>query len=191
MAFPVFLDTCVLYPQNLCDLLLRVAESGVFRPHWSADVLEELERNLSRAVPDAGDGARRRVSAMARAFPEADVEGYESLVDGMACDPKDRHVLAAAVHAGCQVIVTSNLKDFPAEALTPYSVVAVAPDDFMLDQLDLYPRQTLGALVGMSRSSSRPPLTPIQLLGSLARSGLPRFCAEVRRKSPDIGAWPN
>jgi hypothetical protein len=117
MSFPVFLDTCVLYPVTLADLILRIAEAGVFRPHWSADILDELTRNLAD-IPGVGpESAAWRVDAMVAAFPDASVTGYESLVDGMSCREKARHVLAAAVHSDCQVIVTFNLKDFPPESL--------------------------------------------------------------------------
>lgn len=182
MTFPVFFDTCVLYPPTLADLILRVAETGVFTPHWSPDVLIELERNIAKVAPGGSDGAQRRVAAMSRAFPEASVTGYESLVDGMTCDPKDRHVLAAATHSGSQVIVTSNLKDFPPQSLAPHTIDVVSPDDFLLDQLDLYPHQVATALASQSRDSQRPHLTPQLLLDALTRCGVPRFSAEVRRK---------
>lgn len=180
MAFPAFLDTCVLYPAALTDLLLRIAEHEVYRPHWSPDVVAELQRNLAKVV--AEEAARRRIDAMCRAFPEASVTGYESLVDGMTCDPKDRHVLAAATHSGCQVIVTANIKDFPAESLTPYDMTVVTPDDFLLDQLDLYPGAVRSALIGQCQDTRRPQLTRSTLFSSLERAGVPRFVAEARRK---------
>ena len=76
---------------------------------------------------------------MTRSFPGADVTGYESMIGGMTNDPKDRHVLAAAVRADAEAIVTFNLKDFPEAALEPYGITPIHPDDFLLDQLDLYP----------------------------------------------------
>lgn len=104
MAFPAFLDTCVLYGANLNDTLLRIAEEDAFSPQWSPDVVEELCRNLSM-IPNLPAGAAdRRVKAMTDAFPEAMVEGYEPLIPIMTCDPKDRHVLAAAVHSDSQVL---------------------------------------------------------------------------------------
>jgi hypothetical protein len=79
MAFPAFLDTCVLYPAYLCDTLLRLAEAEAYRPLWSADVLAELHRNLvARGLgPDRVD---RRIAQMSRSFPDAVVTGYESLI---------------------------------------------------------------------------------------------------------------
>lgn len=74
---------------------------------------------------------------MRTAFPDARVTGYESLIPAMTNHPKDRHVLAAAARADAAVIVTANLKDFPAAALEPYQIDAVHPDDFLLDQLEL------------------------------------------------------
>ncbi|MBD3781936.1 MAG: PIN domain-containing protein [Micrococcales bacterium] len=188
MSFPVFLDTCVLYPATLADLLLRIAEAGVFRPHWSADVLTELERNLAKITSVSEESARRRVGAMSAAFPDAAVTGYESLIDGMACDPKDRHVLAAAVHSDCQLIVTADLGDFPVASLEPHHLQVVSPDTFLLDQLDLYPHVVLGCLRGQAGDLRRPSLSPLGLLASLERSGAPRFAAEVRRKT-DISRW--
>lgn len=188
MSFPVFIDTCALYPATLADLLLRIAERGAFRLHWSADVLGELGRNLAK-IPSVGEeGAQRRVHAMTRAFPEAAVTGYERLIDAMACDPKDRHVLAAAVHSDCQLIVTFNLRDFPVASLEPHHLAVVLPDEFLLDQLDLYPGIVLSALREQAEDVRRPKLTPLALLASLERSGAPRFAAEVRRKT-DISRW--
>ena len=76
----------------------------------------------------------------------AQVTGYKALIERMACDPKDKHELAAAVRANAEVLVTFNDKHFPELATTPYDVVVVTPDDFLLDQLDLYPGITVGAL---------------------------------------------
>ena len=180
MAFPAFLDTCVLYPVALADVLLRIAEHELYRPHWSPDVVAELERNLAKVV--SADAAGRRVAAMCRAFPEASVTGYESLIDGMICDPKDRHVLAAATHSGCQLIVTANIKDFPQKSLVPHDMTVVTPDDFLLDQLDLYPGAVRSTLIGMCRDTRRPQLTRSILFASLERAGVPRFVAEARRK---------
>lgn len=113
MAFTAFLDTNALYGEYLCDTLLRLAEAGAYRPQWSAGVLEELERNLVEKAGLATESARRRISAMQRAFPDAEVQGYETLIESMTCDAKDRHVLAAAVRGQSEVLVTFNGDDFP------------------------------------------------------------------------------
>ena len=96
MSFPAFLDTCALFGATLNDTLLRIPEERAFRPHWSQDVLDELHRNLAELPSVGASGASNRIEAMKTAFPGSMVEGYEPLLDGMKCDPKDRHVLAAA-----------------------------------------------------------------------------------------------
>ncbi|MFY7067730.1 PIN domain-containing protein [Nocardiopsis changdeensis] len=180
MAFPALLDTCVLYPAYLCDTLLRLASAGTYRPLWSDGILDELRRNvIARGIPE--DRADRRIGQMRRAFPDATVRGHEPMIEGMTNDPKDRHVLAAAVRGGAEVIVTRNIKDFPDSALSPYDLSAVDPDDFLLDQLDLHPGATLGALERQAASYRREPTTVIGVLGLLERTGVPRFAAEVRR----------
>ncbi|MGB7961567.1 MAG: PIN domain-containing protein [Propionicimonas sp.] len=108
--FPAFLDTCVLYSATLRDTVLRIAEERAFRPQWSADVLAELRAALVREAGLEPVRAERVVSQMQRAFPDAEVTDYATLVTAMTCHPKDRHVLAAAVAGGSQVVVTFNAR---------------------------------------------------------------------------------
>lgn len=60
------------------------------------------------------------------------VEGYEYLIPGLSLpDEEDGHVLAAAIRSRSSVIVTFNLKDFPAAMLDEYKVEAQHPDEFI------------------------------------------------------------
>lgn len=69
MGFPIFFDTCVLFGENVNDLVLRLAEERLFIPYWSTGVVNELRANL---VPLIGEErAVRRLSAMEDAFPDA------------------------------------------------------------------------------------------------------------------------
>src|ERR1700735_3806693 len=107
----VILDTCVLAPMPLCDLLLRLAEEpAFFVPRWSADILRELGSTL-RKFSYSDQQAERRLTAMRNAFEDAEVTGYEFLQAAMTNHPKDRHVLAAAVRCSAHVIVSDNKKD--------------------------------------------------------------------------------
>jgi predicted nucleic acid-binding protein len=182
MAFPAFFDTNVLYGAVLCDTLLRLAEQGAFRPHWSADVLAEFQRNLLKIAGLTREQTDHRISQMERAFPDAGVTGYAGLTDKLRCDPKDRHVLAAAIVGGCQVIVTFNTKDFPPESVEEFGIGVVHPDDFLLDQLDLYPRLVEEALSAQAAASHRPEMSYTQLLGRLKRAGIGDFVDEVRHR---------
>ncbi|MEV7526765.1 PIN domain-containing protein [Streptomyces sp. NPDC091371] len=125
----VVLDTCVLYPNYLRDTLLRLAEAEVYEPLWSGGILEELRRNIAERTDELT--AKRLVDVMGSAFPDSSVTGYESLIPAMRNDPKDRHVLAAAVRGHAHALVTLNLRDFPSEAVGPYEIDVLSPDDFL------------------------------------------------------------
>ena len=137
MSFAAFFDTNVLYGAYLTDFILRLAERGAFRPLWSEGVLEELQRNLT--VHHDESAINYRIQTMRDHFPDAMVRGYEPLISGMTNDKKDRHVLAAAVRANAEVLVTFNTKDFPDSSVVLYEIEIVEPDGFLLDQLDLFP----------------------------------------------------
>ncbi len=180
MAFPALLDSCVLLPYQLCDLLLRLAEAELYRPLWSAQILGEVERNLVESFNRTPHQAQRRVQQMQRAFPLACVAGYEDLIPAMTNDRKDRHILAAAVRAGAAVIVTANLKDFPPESLAPYAIEALHPDEFLRDQLDLDPVRTLSCLTEQRAAYTRPNLTMTEFYATLSVT-VPVFSAQAKQ----------
>jgi predicted nucleic acid-binding protein len=181
MAFIVIYDACVLYPAPLRDLLIRVAGIGVVRAHWSDRILDECFRNILANRPDLQPAALERTrELMKKAIADNVVTGFEHLIEGLELpDPDDRHVLAAAVRAGAQAIVTMNLKDFPAAKLRPYGVEAIHPDDFLLDLLDLAPGAIASVVVEQAAGLKRPPRTLEELLGTLRDQGLVRAVAKL------------
>jgi predicted nucleic acid-binding protein len=118
-VFTAFLDANVLVPIALTDTILSCAEQELFVPRWSERVLKEVRRAVLRIVPEMTEARiDYRLATMNAAFPEACVQDYESLVESIHLpDPDDRHVVAAAVRGGADVVVTDNLKHFPAETL--------------------------------------------------------------------------
>ena len=178
--FPVFLDTNAIFGAALSDLFLTLAERGTYRPLWSAGVLHELNDVLCRNDIDPM-AVVHRIDSMRDAFPDAEVFGYECLIPQMQCDKGDRHVLAAAVLGGAAVIVTFNLRHFPAAALDPYQIGVVHPDEFLLDQLDLYPSLVKQTVLDVPEAYENPPVTVREFCDLLARSGVPRFVRAVTR----------
>ncbi len=164
--FIVLLDANVLFPFTLRDTLLRAAAAGFYQLCWSSEVLEEMERNLVSTGTMPKDKASRLREAMELAFPEAAVFGYEPLVEAMKNDEKDRHVAAAALKAGAQVIVTSNTKDFDA---LPEGIEAQSPDAFLTNLFDLDPVTFVDLLREQAADLVKPPVTFDDLLTRLAR----------------------
>lgn len=174
--FRVLLDTCVLFKPLLCDTLLTIAEDGLFHPLWSEDILTELERNLVRyGIPEAA--VAHRIRQMTVHFPGSIVSDHRQLIPAMRNDPKDRHVLAAAVRGGAELLVTENLRDFPASAAKPYDIDVVDQDTFLLDQLDLAPRAVYAALERQVSRYRRVPRSVDDLLIALGSAGsnCPKF----------------
>lgn len=147
MAFSAVLDANVLYPFSLRDTLLRLAELELYTPLWSARILEEMTRNLvERRITE--QQAARIETAMRAAFEEAEVDAaeIERLEPAMTNDPKDRHVLAAAVAADSELIVTLDLDDFPPSACEPLGVEAIHADQLPVNLHDLNPKAVRAAL---------------------------------------------
>ncbi|MEV6261259.1 PIN domain-containing protein [Streptomyces sp. NPDC051784] len=176
----VVLDTCVLFPNYLRDTLLRLAEAELYEPLWSPDILDELTRNIAERIGEVK--AKGLVDAMADAFPDSLVSGYGALAADMTNDPKDRHVLAAAVRGQAHAVVTLNVKDFPPEASDPYEIEVLRPDDFLLDLFDLAPVEVNSVLRVQVARYRREPQDLHGLLDRLAVGGAPQFAAEFRRR---------
>ncbi|SFR17992.1 Predicted nucleic acid-binding protein, contains PIN domain [Lentzea waywayandensis] len=186
---PVFIDTCVLLKPYLCDTLLTISESGVYRPLWSRDVMAELDRNLRKRGASEQQVAHR-LEQMQQHFPDAEVTGYQHLVESMDNDPKDRHVLAAAVWGGAELLVTENLKDFPDAAVKRFGIEVLHQDEFLLDQLDLAPELVIAALRRQVSRYRRAPRSVDELLDVLANEG--HRCTgftEAFRGARSFGTW--
>lgn len=182
VPFGVVLDANVLFPPALRDTLLRAAEAGLYQVHWSDQILDEATRNMvarSRMTQEKADRLRARMN---EAFPEARVTGYESIIAAMKNDEKDRHVVAVAVMAGAQVIVTQNLSDFRP---LPEGVEAQSPTRFLSDLLDLDQELMVRILRQQASDMKKPPQTFDQLLDGLAIT-VPGFVEEVRAKLEDM-----
>jgi predicted nucleic acid-binding protein len=176
-TFPAVIDARVLFPALLRDILLRAAEADLYHVHWSQEILDEVTRNLVRQSKMSQSQAQHLSSEMNKAFPEAIVEVPSSLVSAMDNDLKDRHVLAAAVVAKAQVIITANLKHFPEEALRAWEIEAQHPDTFLVNLFDLAPKKMI-KVVQLSAQDRRNPVSERDLLTRLTKT-VPNFAQAV------------
>jgi predicted nucleic acid-binding protein len=181
--FIVVVDANVLFPLTLRDTVLRAASAGFYQLRWSVEILNEMERNLVSTGTMAADKAARLRATMEKFFPEAEVTGYASLVAGLQNDKKDRHVVAAAVKAGAQVITTSNLKDF---VPLPQGLETQPPDEFLCNLFDLAPEGFVEMLREQSADLVKPPVAFEELLERLARV-VPDLVAAVRQFGATAG----
>lgn len=180
VAFTALYDADVLHPPGLRDLLVRLGQTGLFRARWSEQILDEMVESVLRRRPDldAGRLARTR-QLMCDAVADCLVTRYEPLIEGLNLpDPDDRHVLAAAIQCSAQVIVTSNLDDFPREALEPFNIEAQGPDQFVLDVVNLAPARVAAVIQQQSAALRNPTRTVDELLGDLSQT-LPRAAAAL------------
>ena len=175
-------DACVLHPAPLRDLLVRIANTGIVRARWTQRILDECFRSILERRPDLDPKALERTrSLMSHAVPDCLVERYEDLVGALDLpDPGDRHVLAAAIRAGAQAIVTFNLKDFPDHVLARYDVEAKHPDEFVIDSLDLAPVVVAQCVVRQAADCRNPPVEVRDLLDTLRNAGLVQSVARLR-----------
>ena len=182
MAFIVLYDACVLYPAPLRDLLLRIANANIVRARWSEQILDECFRHIRENRPELDPTALDRTRAlMVEAVPDCVVTGYDHLIDGLDLpDAGDRHVLAAAIRANAQAVITFNLKDFPDHVLARYDTEAKHPDEFVLDSIDLGPAAIIKCVTDQASALRQPPVTVPDLLDTLRRNGLIRSVARLR-----------
>lgn len=179
--FRAVLDANVLFPIVQADLLLQLADRNTYVPLWSSEILDELVDSLIATGKTTEEKALRRVSHMNEAFLDARVHNWEFLVNSIhgIPDPKDRHVVAAAIEGNASAIVTNNLRDFPQDSLSQHGLHAVSCDSFLLDLYDLFPSRFRDALEEMQQIRKNPPISMEGLLVSLARS-CPELIATYR-----------
>ena len=170
--FTALIDACVLGGALRRNMILSLAEAGLFRPRWSARILNETQKAIPEITKGATDGPRQRASIEA-AFPESLVAGYEVFEGNLDLpDPDDNHVLAAAISSSASVIVTDNLGDFPAEVLAPHAIDAISADDFLADTIEIDPPEAILALRRMRERFENPAIDAPALVHKSEAQGL-------------------
>ena len=160
MSIRYFLDTNVLIPFFSKDFFLELGKRGL-PIHWSLTIEAEFCRVWARLYPQISANGPKILELMRQAVPDwRATQSRRVFKEVQLPDPKDRHVVAAAVGIGANVIVTWNLKDFPASALESYAVVARTPDDVLCDIFDDDPEGFIAAATAMRARLKNPPMTP-------------------------------
>jgi hypothetical protein len=179
----VLYDANLLYPFHLRNLLVQLGVDGLVAPRWTDRIHDEWVGSLAATGKVARERLLRTRDIMRRVLPRADVTGYEHRIAALALpDRDDRHVLAAAVEAGASVILTLNLRDFPAGRLAPFGIVARHPDDLLCELHDADPEAVRASAEAAHANLSRSAPSFGAFLDALAHQGLPAFAGKLRTR---------
>ena len=172
VRFIAVLDTNVVYPVIIRDLLLWFAHYDLYTPKWSSNIFDEWKRvMIKKGVSE--EEANKRIGKANAAFPDALVMNYEGLIEHLDLpDENDRHVMAAAIKTNANLIVTNNIKDFPEEYLQSYGLSAKTADDFLTDIIDLNQEQAIAAFKEMVLNKKSPKMDEFEVLNQFRRARL-------------------
>jgi predicted nucleic acid-binding protein len=172
----IVLDACVLYPPRLREILLGVAAQGLFTPLWSARILEEWARAVRKIGPVAEVEARLAVAQIMQDFPRAMVQAVPAIEARLVLpDDNDVHVLAVAIAAGADAILTFNGRDFPRHVLAGEGIARRDPDGFLWEIWSHHPEVVTGVVEQARLMAERMSGTEKPLRGFLKKAGLPRL----------------
>jgi len=181
-------DACVFYPGSLRDLLLHLAHAKAVHARWSDDIHDEWIQSTLRNHPHLHrEQLETTRKIMNEKFRLGCVKNYKPLIKELHLpDPKDRHVLAAAIRAGADLIVTYNLRDFPQAALNSYHIEAVSPDEFVCRLIQDNPVAVIQAARSHRARLIHPAKTVDEYLATLTKQGLSQTVAFLREHDSDI-----
>jgi hypothetical protein len=177
----VLLDANLLYPFHLRNLLVQLGVHHIIAPRWTDAIHDEWIGSLVATGKATRERLIRTRDIMQRVLPEADVRGYEHRIADLTLpDPRDRHVLAAAIHAGAEVLLTFNLKDFPADVAAPFGLIVTDPDTFLCGLFTADPEAVLAAVDAARMNLSRTTPSAGAFIDALARQRLVGLASRLR-----------
>jgi hypothetical protein len=181
-------DACILYPFHLRNILVQAAVDRLVEPRWTNEIHDEWTRNLAvgpRALPMARlQNTRWLVN---NAFPRAMVTGYENHIAAVNLpDPDDRHVVAAGIAAGASLILTWNLRHFPAKELQKFGLRRETPDHFLSCLYDEVPDMVIGSLAKSRRNLTMSNISAPEFIDILHRQRLAQLAIRAQRHVGDL-----
>ncbi|WP_270733009.1 RSP_2648 family PIN domain-containing protein [Shimia sp. Alg240-R146] len=180
----LLLDTCVLFPTVMREVLLGVAKTGAFEPQWSPRILEEWARAARKIGPTGEAQARGEIALVRAAWPKAEVSWKPSLEDRLYLpDENDIHVLAAAISGSADGIVTLNAKDFPKNLLAEEGLERIDPDGLVYGIWLQDPEAVSAACEAVRREADRLSGAQWEMRALLKKARLPRLAKAVGQRS--------
>jgi len=172
----VLIDACVLYPTVLRQIVLGLAATGDFTPLWSARILEEWARAAAKLGAGQEAVARGEIALLRAAWPEASVAVDRATEARLWLpDPDDVHVLAAAIDAGADALLTLNIRDFPQRTLDAEAILLRHPDQFLIEALGRSPEAVRSTVSRVHAEAERLSGEDLPLRALLKRAKLPRL----------------
>jgi predicted nucleic acid-binding protein len=175
----VVLDANVLYSAFLRDVLLSLFAAKLYEAKWTDEInaewVEHLLENSAKKGNESVERSRieRTVQLMNQINPSPLVGDYEHIIAQLQLpDPNDRHVLAAAIAAEANKIVTWNLKEFPQQIVEGFGIAVQSPDDFVAGLIEIDPETVVSVLHDMRVRLKRPLMDVHAMLEALERNGL-------------------
>ncbi len=172
----IVLDTCVIYPTVMREMLLGVARLGHFTPLWSARILEEWARAAVKLGPVGEIQARAEIALVRAAWPASEIPAAPGVEARLWLpDPADLHVFAVAVAASADAILTMNRKDFPRNLLAEEGLQRLEPDGFLYELWQRDADGVTGVAQTVLHQANRMSDKAWQMRGLMKKARLPRL----------------
>jgi predicted nucleic acid-binding protein len=184
----VVLDACTLYPAALRDVLMRLAVHRLILARWTDAIHDEWIEAVLRGRPDLSrERLQRTRELMDLHAGDSLVVGYERRMNDLKLpDADDRHVLAAAIEAEADMILTWNLRDFPEAAVSPHGIRAESPDTLLALIFDADRDGFVRVLREARLSLKQPPVSAADYVEILRAQGLTRTCMLLENSLADL-----
>lgn len=177
----VLADANILFSRTLRDYFLYAADAGAIEIRWSQQILDEMSRNLREAMGFSADQTDRLERLMNDYLEHALVEvtaEAEAQVADVAMDAKDRHVLAAAISAGADILLTDNTPHFPRAWMDVCGVELIGAGDLLIRLAESMPSKIRSAHVMALQYTTK---TEDGVFATLERCTSANVVAAVRR----------
>lgn len=176
------LDTCVIYPTVMRQMLLGAAHAGAFTPLWSARIIEEWQHAAAKLGAAGIAQAASEAAFLAVDWPHAQVTWAPALEARLWLpDPADTHVLAAAIAGSADMIITLNARDFPRNILAEEGLSRADPDAFLLGFWQGDPGMIEDVADGVLAEANRLSGQVHEMRALLKKARLPRLAKALTR----------
>lgn len=180
------LDTNVLIPFFSKDFFLELGKRGL-PIHWSLPIEAEFLDVWARLFPDKAGSGLKVLQLMRSAVPDWRAPVSRRVLQKVELpDPKDRHVLAAAIGVRADTIVTWNIKDFPTSVLQNHGLIARTPDAVLCDIFAADQDMFIAAAGAMRARMRNPAMSPSEWLEGVQSGGLRGLAARLRLVSETL-----